>query len=44
MRRKETKMKEKYTAPISELEKFNETDIVTTSGNDGPIELPDLDV
>lgn len=36
-------MKE-YIKPISEMDKFNEVNVITTSGNDGPIELPDLEV
>lgn len=36
-------MKE-YIKPISEIDKFNEVDVITTSGNDGPIGLPDLEV
>ncbi len=37
-------MKEKYTAPKSEVSEFSTTDIVTTSSGSGsgPIELPDL--
>lgn len=30
----------KYTKPVSELEKFATVDVVTTSGNDGPIVTP----
>lgn len=52
MRRKETKMKEMFNNPKIELVKFSCEDVLTTSGipetttqrNDGPIELPDLEV
>lgn len=30
----------KYTKPVAELEKFTAVDVVTTSGNEGPIETP----
>lgn len=30
----------KYSKPVAELEKFTVADVVTTSGNDGPIVTP----
>ena len=35
-------MKETYTKPSVEVESFKTVDVITTSGGDGPIELPDL--
>lgn len=35
-------MKEKYTKPQVDVETFATVDVITTSGGDGPIELPDL--
>lgn len=36
-------MKEKYTKPQADVETFATVDVITTSsGGDGPIELPDL--
>lgn len=37
-------MKEKYSKPDIKIESFNVTDVITTSGGDGPIELPDFPV
>lgn len=35
-------MKEKYAKPSAEVTEFATVDVITTSGGDGPIELPDL--
>ena len=37
-------MKELYTKPVSQIDEFKTTDVVTTSSGSGsgPIELPDL--
>lgn len=40
-------MKEKYLKPDAEINTFAVVDVITTSGstgNDGPIELPDIEL
>lgn len=36
--------REKYTKPQTDVEIFATVDVITTSGNGGEIELPDLEL